>query len=63
MRLKRPEILRLSAISKWADARRRRAMDRSDIPAAMRACDLLMQVEARIMGVVAANVSTYSDAA
>jgi hypothetical protein len=63
MRLKRSEILRLSAIYKWADARRLRAMERCDMSAALRACDLQMRIDGWINGVVFSKVSTYSDAA
>jgi hypothetical protein len=63
MKLKGPEILRLTAIAKWADDRRVRAMRRGDIPVALRACDLLMRAESRANAVVLSSVSTYSDAA
>jgi hypothetical protein len=56
---KTPEILRLSLIEKWAQARFERRMRERDIAAAMRAANFYTIISRRADGVALDNVSSY----
>lgn len=56
-----PPILRIDRMEKWADAYRIRAMQRGDMHRAMRAANFMTTLYNRTIGVVLAEVSTYTD--
>jgi len=56
---KSPEILRLSRIEKWAEARFKRRLLGKDTDASMRAANFLTAIACRANGIALQSVSSY----
>ena len=54
-----PEILRLSAVEKWAEARYKRLLANGDIAAAQRAANFYIAIAARGDAIAMRGVTTY----
>jgi hypothetical protein len=58
-RWKTPEILRLSRIEKWAEARFERRLKEGNIAAAIRAVNFYMMIARRADGIALSSITSY----